>query len=213
MLTYFLRPIRRSERGQRVNLPDIGRRATSIGMEPVPGRLFRAGLGGSRPRSYLILGDAAVAVLVEPQDELARFADELLARDLAILIFVKIAEVRVDQCGVRLFDGCKLGGVEASIVVTIGEGEYPVEMLLPFIAGVDAIMIGVPTIRPGLERIRTDLVVRGSGLGEGDRCAGQKQSERNANPADGFPERQISLLFCYASRCKFLRREAACLIY
>jgi hypothetical protein len=41
--------------------------------------------------------DAAVAVLVVLQNELIRLVDELAAGDLSILVFVKVAEVRVGK--------------------------------------------------------------------------------------------------------------------
>src|ERR1700720_3969973 len=63
---------------------------------------------------------AAVAVLVEAQDEHARLFDELLARDLAVLVFVEITELGLGQGGISLLDRCKLGRVELAIVVAIG---------------------------------------------------------------------------------------------
>jgi hypothetical protein len=41
--------------------------------------------------------DAAVTVLVVLQNELIRLVDELAAGDLSILVFVKVAEVRVGK--------------------------------------------------------------------------------------------------------------------
>src|SRR5580700_10960014 len=70
----------------------------SIGVKPIPdgaGRAFR----GRRCFKF-VRRDTAVAVFVKPQDELAGLVDELFAGDLPVLIFVKIPEVCVRQCGV-----------------------------------------------------------------------------------------------------------------
>jgi hypothetical protein len=46
---------------------------------------------------HFVRRDAAVAVLVEPQNKLTRLVDKLAAADLAILVFIKVAEVRVGE--------------------------------------------------------------------------------------------------------------------
>src|SRR6266850_4457212 len=142
-------------------------------MKPVP-RSFRRSLGTLRsdPRPYFIRGNAAVAVPVEPQDERARFLDELLACDLAILVFVKITEICVSQGGVGFLHRYEFGRVEMPIAVAISRRKYPVSKAPPFVAGVDAIVIGVPDLWPVLEH----AVLRwlGSGLGKSRGYAGQK---------------------------------------
>src|SRR6202043_1403057 len=117
-------------------------------VKPVPwpfNRTLRT-LRGHR-RSDLIRGDAAVAVFVEPQDERARLFDEFLARDLAILVFVKITEICISQGRIGLADKFELGGVEMPVAVAVGRGKQPVDKALPFLAGVDAVVIAVPTRR------------------------------------------------------------------
>src|SRR5271163_1593233 len=102
-------------------------------MKPVPRPLNRTlrSLGGTT-RFYFIRRDATVAVSVEPQDECARLIDELLARDLAVLILVKITEIRVCQRQVGLANRFELGRVKLSVVVAIRRGKYPVGIFLPF---------------------------------------------------------------------------------
>src|ERR1700732_1842833 len=111
-------------------------------MKPVP-RPFRWALrtlrGDRRPD--FIRSDATVAVPVEPQDECARLLDELLACDLAILIFVKIAEICVSQCGVGFLNDCELGRVKLSVAVSIRRRKYPVSKALPLVAGENAVAV------------------------------------------------------------------------
>src|ERR1700694_1272893 len=162
-------------------------------MKPVPrpfSRALRPPRGGRR--FHFIRSDAAVAVPVEPQDERTRLIDELLARDLAILVFVEITEICVYQCGVGFLDRCELGGVEMPVAVAISRRKYPVSILLPFVAGVDAVVIGVPDRRAGREH--GILRWPGGGLGKSEGYAGQKQRHRGADPANRFSARQISLL-------------------
>src|ERR1700738_2148296 len=106
--------------------------ATSMkpGARPVrrPLRTLRCGR-----RFYLIGRDAAVAVSVEPQDESARLFHELLAGDLAVLVFVKIAEVGVRQRGVGLLRRRELGRAEISVTVAIGRREDSVHEAFPFV--------------------------------------------------------------------------------
>jgi|GEM_PF-6654104 len=136
----------------------------------------------------------AVAVSVEPQDERARLVDELLARDLAVLVLVEIAEICAGQCRVGLLDCFELGRTETSVAVLIGRLEHPLHKALPFVAGVDAIMIFVPGWRPVVEH----GIWPGSGLGKRESSACQKQSHRNADPKNGpkngFSVIQICLL-------------------
>ena len=92
----------------------------SNSMKPVPwslSRSLRAFRSVSRP--YLVPCDATVAVAVEAQDEGARLVDELLARDFAVLVLVKISEIRVCQGGVGLLNGREFGSVELAVVVAI----------------------------------------------------------------------------------------------
>jgi len=123
-------------------------------VEPVAPSLSRSlwTFGGIR-RSDFIRGDAAIAISVEPQDERARLLDELLARDLAVLVFVKIAEIRLRQGGIGLADRFKLGLVQISVVIAIGRRKQTTSILLPFVAGVDAVVISVPdrlpVVQPG----------------------------------------------------------------
>src|ERR1700738_4621293 len=121
-------------------------------MEPVPRPLGRAlrSLRSVR-RLDFIAGDATVAVAVEPQDEGARLLDKLLACDLAVLVLVEIAEIRFGQRGFGLLDVRELGRVELAVTVAISRGEEAVGKALPFIAGKDAVVIGVPGRRPALE--------------------------------------------------------------
>src|ERR1700694_625591 len=111
-------------RGAFIDRQRSGRRFTpacfSFSMKPVSrsfNRTLRTLRGGAC--FYFIRSDTAVAVPVEPQDERARLFDELLARDLAILIFVKIAEICVGQCGVGFADRFELGLVKISVMVAI----------------------------------------------------------------------------------------------
>src|SRR5258708_32764708 len=118
-------------------------------MKPVPrtfGRTLRTLRG--HPCFNFIRSDAAVAVPVGPQDERARLFDELLARDLAGLAFVKITEVCVGQCSVGFLNRCELRRVEMSVAVAIRRRKDSVHETLPFVAGVDAVVIGVPDWRP-----------------------------------------------------------------
>src|SRR5260370_4514750 len=160
-------------------------------MKPVPWpfnralRTFRRG-----PRFDFVRSDAAVAVPVEPQDERARLLDELLARDLAILVFVKITEVRIRHCGVGFADSFEFGLVQISVVVAIRRRKDPVGILLPFVAGVDAVVIGVPHRRPVVEQD----VRPGSRLGKRKRYARHKQHRGNSDATNRCSARQISLL-------------------
>src|ERR1700731_50993 len=88
-------------------------------MEPVPRSFDRTFLFWSIAGPYLIRSNPAVAVPVEPQDEHARLLDEFLARNLAILVFVKITKIRVRQGRVGLADRFKLGLVQISVVIAI----------------------------------------------------------------------------------------------
>jgi hypothetical protein len=163
-------------------------------MPPIPNRLtLRSSWWRSCRRFHFIRRDAAIAVPVEAQDELTRLADELVAGDLAVLIFVKIAEVCIRQGGIRPADCCELGRVEMPVAVAISQRKHPVEMALPFVAGIDTVVIGVPYLRPILEGGPLAWP-GGSGLGEGERDACQEQAYRNADPVNGFCVRQISLL-------------------
>src|ERR1700730_15727401 len=163
-------------------------------MEPVP-RPFRRPLRTFRGVgcSYFIASDAAVAVPVESQDERIRLFDELLARDIAVLVFVKIAEICLGQGDVGLLDVRELGRVELAVVVSIGRRKDPVGKALPFIAGVNAVAVGVPDRRPVFEH--PVLSWLWGGLGESERRAHQKQSHYNPDPANRLSARQISLLF------------------
>ena len=60
-------------------------------MKPVKALFNRpCGPFGDVRRLYFVRRDATVAVPVESPDECARFFDEFLACDLALLVFVKI---------------------------------------------------------------------------------------------------------------------------
>ncbi len=126
---------------------EIAINATSVKSIPRP---FRRALRTLRLNACFdfIRGDAAVAVPVEPEDERARLFDELLALDLAVLIFVKITEVCVGQCSVGFLNRCELRRVEMSVAVAIRRRKDSVHETLPFVAGVDAVVIGVPDWRP-----------------------------------------------------------------
>src|ERR1700694_2445824 len=112
--------------------------ATSVKSIPRP---FRRALRTLRRNACFdfIRGDAAVAVLVEPQDERARLFDEFLACDLAILVFVKITEICISQGRIGLADKFELGGVEMPVAVAVGRGKQPVDKAFPFLAGVGAV--------------------------------------------------------------------------
>src|ERR1700730_9486679 len=118
-------------------------------MEPVPRPLRRAlrALWGVR-LSYFMGCDTTVAIPVEPQDEGVRLLDELLARDLSILVFVEIAEIRLGQRSVGFLHGGELGRIELAVMVAIGGCKYPVGKTLPFLAGENAVAVGVPDRRP-----------------------------------------------------------------
>src|SRR5258708_29576787 len=160
-------------------------------MKPIPladGRTLRTFLGVRR-RSQFIRSNAAVGVPVEPQDELAPLTDELVASDLAILVFVKITEVCFRQCGVGS-DCRELGRIETSVAVAVSRRKYPVKMALPFVAGVDAVVIGVPNIRPdlGCGVLRwpggAGCVACGSRLGKRERGARQQQPYNSADQSN-----------------------------
>src|ERR1700726_5009273 len=72
---------------------------------------------------HFVLRDAAVTVLVELQDKLTRLVNELAAGDLSILVFVKVAEVRVGEGGPGLADNFKFGWIETPVTVAIGQGK------------------------------------------------------------------------------------------
>ena len=95
---------------------------------------------------HFVLRDGAVTVLVELQNELARLVNKLAVRDLSILVFIKVAEVRVGEGGPSPTDCREFGSIEMPVTVAIGEVKLPIEVTLPLIAGVDAIMIGVPDV-------------------------------------------------------------------
>jgi hypothetical protein len=86
------------------------------------------------------------SVLVVLQNELIRLVDELAAGDLSILVFVKVAEVRVGEGGPGPTDNFKFGWIEMPVAVVIGQGKHPVQITLPLVAGIDSIMIGVPDV-------------------------------------------------------------------
>src|ERR1700740_3732032 len=88
---------RRSREQEAVARGLSGTRARGKSVEPVP-RPFGRPLCLRRIAClYFVRSDAAVAVLVIAQDERARLFHELLARDLAILVFVEVAEIRFRQ--------------------------------------------------------------------------------------------------------------------
>jgi hypothetical protein len=163
-----------------------------VRVKPVPRPFLRSPRIGLRRRGrfYFIWRDAAVAVSVETHDEHARFFDELVARDLAVLIFVEIAEFRFGQGRVGFLDGIELGWTQTAVVVAIARLEQPVHEALPFLAGINAVVVGVPDRRPVVEH----GVGPGSGLGDGERTSCQKPSDRDADPNNGFSVRHIVLL-------------------
>jgi hypothetical protein len=90
--------------------------------------------------------NAAVTVLVGLQDKLTRFVYKLAAGDLSILVFIKETEVCVGEGGSSPTDDCEFGRIEMPVAVAIGQGKEPIKVTLPLIAGVDAIVIGVPDV-------------------------------------------------------------------
>src|ERR1700722_10330557 len=137
-----------------------------VSVKPDPRPFLRRPRIGLRRRGslYFFRRHAAVAVPVEPHDERARFIDELVARDLAVLVFIEIAEFRFGQYRIGLLDGFELGGAQTAVVVAIARLEQPVHKALPFLAGINAIVVGVPDWRAVAEH----GVGPGSGLGDGE---------------------------------------------
>src|ERR1700688_2753954 len=72
---------------------------------------------------HFVLRDAAVTVLVELQDKLTRLVNELAVRDLSILVFIKVAEVRVGEGGTSPTDYWEFGWIEIPVAVAIGQGK------------------------------------------------------------------------------------------
>src|SRR3979411_794205 len=72
---------------------------------------------------HFVLRDAAVAVLVEPQNKLTRLVHKLAAGDLSVLVFIKVAEVRLGEGGPSPADYCEFGWIEMPIAVAIGQGK------------------------------------------------------------------------------------------
>ena len=72
---------------------------------------------------HFVLCDAAVTVLVELQNKLTRLVHKLAAGDLSILVFIKVAEVRVAEGGPSPTDFCEFGWIEMPVAVAIGEGK------------------------------------------------------------------------------------------
>src|ERR1700726_1543166 len=72
---------------------------------------------------HFVLRDAAVTVLVELQNKLTRLVNKLAAGDLSILVFIKVAEVRIDQGGPSPTNDCEFGWIQMPVAVAIGQGK------------------------------------------------------------------------------------------
>src|SRR3982074_615586 len=72
---------------------------------------------------HFVRRDAAVTILVELQNELARLVNKLAAGDLSILVFIEVGEVRVGEGGPGPTDCCEFGWIEMSVAVAIGQGK------------------------------------------------------------------------------------------
>ena len=72
---------------------------------------------------HFVLCDATVTVLVELQNKLTRLVHKLAAGDLSILVFIKVAEVRVGEGGPSPTDICEFGWIEMPVAVAIGQGK------------------------------------------------------------------------------------------
>src|SRR5882672_2520086 len=140
---------------------------------------------------HFVLRDAAVTVLVELQNKLTRLVNKLAVRDLSILVFIKVAEVRVGKDGPSLTDRCEFGSVEMPVPVAIGEVKQPIQITLPLIAGVDAIMIGVPDVGSARRRgvfccpVASRGIASWNGLCGSVGCGHQKQPHGDADAANG----------------------------
>ena len=139
---------------------------------------------------HFLRRDPAVTVLVVLQNELIRFVDELAAGDLSILVFVKVTEVRVGEGGPGLADSFKFGWIEMAVAVAIGQGKEPVQVILPLVAGIDAIVIGVPDVGSARRRDvfcwpRAVGGVAGWRLCRSIRCGRKEQTDGNAYTAKG----------------------------
>src|SRR5271154_4546083 len=122
-------------------------------MKPVARPFLRPArrLRGSR-RLQFIRRHATIAIAVETQDENARLLDEFLARDLAVLVFVEVAEIGLRQTGIGFLDRFEFLRGEKTLAALIGRGKQLLHELLPLIAGVDAVVIAVPYRRPVVEQ-------------------------------------------------------------
>src|SRR5262249_9471604 len=119
------------------------RRITSSEFAALAGRSFLVGTGILQ----FISRDATVAILVVAQDELVGLADKLLARELAVLVLIEIAEVGLGKGRPALADGREFGLIETAVMVAVGQIEHAAEISLPLVAGVDAVVIGIPDVR------------------------------------------------------------------
>jgi hypothetical protein len=72
---------------------------------------------------HFVLRDAAVAILIVLQNKLTRLVNKLAAGDLSILVFIKVAEVRVCEGRPSPTDYCEFGRIETPVAVAIGQGK------------------------------------------------------------------------------------------
>jgi hypothetical protein len=56
------------------------------------------------------------------QNKLTRLVNKLAAGDLSILVFIKVAEVRIGEGASGSMDCCEFGGIEMPVAVAIGQG-------------------------------------------------------------------------------------------
>jgi hypothetical protein len=127
-------------------------------------------------------------VPVEPQNERARLLDKLLPRDLAVLVFIEVAEIRFSQGGVHLLDRYKFGRIKLSIVIAICRREDPLGKLFPFVTGVDTIAVGIPDGWPVLDQ--GVLLCWWWGLPERG-YARQKQPNSHTDTVYGFSAKHV----------------------
>jgi hypothetical protein len=72
---------------------------------------------------HFVLRDAAVTVLVVLQNKLTRLVNKLAAGDLSILVFIKVAEVRVCEGSPSPTYYREFGRIEMPVAVAIGQGK------------------------------------------------------------------------------------------
>src|SRR5579872_2939994 len=165
-------------------------------MKPVARPISRVDrLGGCG--FQLVRRDLAIAVLVEAQDEHARLVDEFFPRNLAVLIFIEIAELGFREARIGFLDRVELLPREKTLAVLVGRGEQPLHKTLPFLAGENAVVIGVPGRRP----VSKHGVNARRGLGQS--LTSRQHCQSHTQTKNGFSVTQIaSPVFAAAPRAQ-----------